>query len=398
MKVIIVTGEPFPNGMAATNRVKCFARAIKAGGIDCEVVIFQRTELPNEIHNPLACGIYNGIPYHYVGSTNKRHRIRYFRPFFDYIDKWRMSGYLRHNLSNGDVLFLYMGGRVELMLRYMKVARKKGAYCVRDLCELPYGTGAETEKTIKLRKKTIEKQFPQIDGIISISDALLNLARSYTLPSCKYIKVPIMVEYEHYGINEKKMDKDIPFIFHAGTLFQQKDGILGMVEAFGIAKQRIDIPIKYILTGNINASSHPEELRYLIEKYRLDDSIEFVGYLNRDQIKEYLTSASLVISNRPKSKQDYYGFSTKLGEYLASGTPLLMTRWGEAVNWLENGKSAYIVEPEDTTALADTIVHVFTHPEESRKVGLAGQEVCRKCFDYRNWSRPLVDFFNQLGE
>ena len=126
--------------------------------------------------------------------------------------------------------------------------------------------------------------------------------------------------------------------------------------------------------------------------------MEFVGYLKRYQIKAYLSGASLVISNRPKSKQDYYGFSTKLGEYLASGTPLLMTKWGEAVNWLGNGKSAYITEPEDTEALADAIVHAFTHPEESWQIGLAGQEVCRLCFDYRNWSKPIVEYLNELGK
>ena len=398
MKVYIVTGEPFPNGMAATNRVKCYARAIQEGGVDCEVVIFQRTELPNNIQNQQASGVYDGIPYHYVGGSNKRHPIRYIRPFFDYIDKWRMTRYLRHNLSKGDVLFLFVGGKIKQMLCYMRIAKSKGAYCVRDLCELPYGTGAETEYAIRMRKVTIEKQFPKLDGIISISDALFNLAKTYTLPTCKHIKVPIMVEYEHYGLTNKPEPPQVPYIFHAGTLYQQKDGILGMIEAFGMAKQRLGMPIRYILTGNINNSSHPNELKQLIEKYQLEDFIEFVGYLNRDQIKEYLSKASLVISNRPKSKQDYYGFSTKVGEYLASATPLLMTNWGEAVNWLENGKSAYITEPEDTEALAEAIVYVFSNSEESRRVGFAGQEVCRNCFDYRNWSRPLVEFLNQLGK
>ena len=123
-----------------------------------------------------------------------------------------------------------------------------------------------------------------------------------------------------------------------------------------------------------------------------------MGYLYSEQIKGYLKNASLVISNRPKSQQDYYGFSTKLGEYLASATPLLLTRWGEAVNWLEDGKSAIVTEPEDTEALADAIVRVFANPNEARQIGLTGQAVCHNCFDYRNWSKPLVDFMNQLGK
>ena len=105
----------------------------------------------------------------------------------------------------------------------------------------------------------------------------------------------------------------------------------------------------------------------------------------------------MVIINKYRTQQNKYCFSTKLGEYLAAAKPVVITNVGEAMNWLENGNSAYIIEAEDTNALADAIVHVFTHSEESKQIGIAGQQVCRQCFDYRNWSKPLVDFFNQLG-
>lgn len=398
MKVYIVTKEPIPNGMAATNRIKCYARAIHEGGIDCEIVICGCTELyRNNIHNTIADGEYEGVRFRYIGGTTTDTHPEYIRRIAQYIRLLKAERYLKRNLKEGDVVLLYIGGNSNQLLRYCDVAHKKKAYCIRDLCELPYATLEESVQTTLLRNQLLKSQYPIYDGIISISNALLKLAQKYTKPSCKHIKVPIMVEYEQYGI-EKRSENNIPYIFHAGTLYQRKDGILGMIEAFGMAKQRLNKPIKYILTGYIDASSHPKVLRQLIIKYQLEDSIEFVGYLNRDQIKGYLSKASLVISNRPKSQQDYYGFSTKVGEYLASGTPLLLTNWGEAVNWLENSKSAYIIEPEDTEALADAIVRVFTHPEESRMIGLAGQEVCRKCFDYRNWSKPLVEFLNSLGK
>lgn len=399
MKVVILTGEPFPNGMAATNRIACYARALKEGGVGCEVVIFRRTEkYGEETSNEAGEGFFNGIPFRYVSGTAKRGKNSIIRQINDRIDIRRTVRYLKHNLQNGDVLFMFMGGYVELMLRFMNVAQSKGAYCVRDLCELPYGTGAETERAIRLRKMTIEKQFPLLDGIISISDALMNLAQTYTTPKCKHIKVPIMVDYSHFVIKDKSASFDEFYLFHSGTLHQQKDGILGMIEAFAMARRRLKIPIKYILTGSIDASPQATEIRKLIDKYNIRESIEFVGYLNRNQVKEYLRKAALVISNRPKSKQDYYGFSTKVGEYLASGTPLIATNWGEAVNWLNDSESAYIIEPENTEVLADAIVHVFNNPEEAKRVGKAGQEVCEKCFDYRNWSEPLVNFMNQLGK
>ena len=399
MKVYILTGESFPNGMAAVSRIKSYASAIKEGGVEVEILIYRRTEAYGcDIRNINIFGNYNGVPYHYIPNTTLRSRFRLIRFVYDKCDQRKAGNYLKRMLKKGDVLFFYMAGRADLILRYMNIAHKCGVFCVHDLCELPYGAGIETENTIKMRKFSLSQVFPLFDGVVSISDTLMELAKQYTKPSCLHIKVPILVDFNQFYLADKSVKAQVPYIFHAGTLYQQKDGILGMIEAFGKAKQRINFPIKYILTGELSASSHPDKLKALIRRYQLEDSVEFVGYLYRDQIIKYLQSASLVISNRPKSQQDYYGFSTKVGEYLASGTPLLTTNWGEAMNWLEDGKSAYIVEPENTDALADAIVQVFNNMDESRKIGLAGQEVCRKCFDYRNWSKPLVEFLNQLDK
>ena len=214
MKVFIVTSTPYPTGRSATSRVKCYARAIREGGLDCEVDIFQRTELPEKVKNSKANGVDCGIPYRYIGGTSIRHRIKYLRPLFDIIDKCRMGWYLNQNMSKGDILFLYMGGKVEWMLHFMRVAHKRGAFCVRDLCELPRGTGIETETAIRLRKNIIKRQFPLLDGIISISDTLLNLARTYTLPQCKHLKIPILVDYNQYVLPDRSSEADVPFIFH----------------------------------------------------------------------------------------------------------------------------------------------------------------------------------------
>ena len=66
MKVYIVTKEPFPNGMAATNRIKCYAKAIISQGVSCEVLIFSRTEMVETIKNTEANGVYDNIPFKYV--------------------------------------------------------------------------------------------------------------------------------------------------------------------------------------------------------------------------------------------------------------------------------------------------------------------------------------------
>ena len=398
MKIYILTGGAFPQGMAISNRIICFAKAIREGGLDCEVLVFRRTEVyGKKPKNTEGQGTFNGIPFRYVGGTPMRGSNVVTRRINDGLDVIRTVDYLDEHLVNGDVLFLFMEKYIKATMCFMNVAKKKGAMCVCELCELPYGTGKETKKAVLMRKITFKYLFPKYDGIISISDALYNIAQAYTLPTCKHIKVPIMVEFDKYYLSDKSEQAECPYIFHSGTLYQQKDGILGIIEAFGIAINKIGKPILFISTGKVDKSPHKDEIRNLINKYHLEDNIRFTGYLPDYELKNYLGKAQMVIINKYRTQQNKYCFSTKLGEYLAAAKPVVITNVGEAMNWLENGNSAYIIEAEDTNALADAIVHVFTHSEESKQIGIAGQQVCRQCFDYRNWSKPLVDFFNQLG-
>ena len=399
MKVYILTGESFPNGMAAVSRIKNYASVIKEGGIEVEILIYRRTEVyGHSKSNDNISGDYEGVPYHYIPKTTRRNRFRLLRFFYDKYDQRKTDVYLKRTLKKGDVLFFYMAGRADLILRYMNIAHKCGVFCVHDLCELPYGTGAETERTVKMRKVTLTQVFPQLDGVVSISDTLMELAKQYTKPSCRHIKVPILVDFNQFYLADKSSEAQVLYIFHAGTLYQQKDGILGMIEAFGKAIPRIPQFVKFVSTGNLKDSPHSQEIKGLIQQYHLEDRFQLLDYLQSNELKDYLSKASLVIINKYRTQQNNYCFSTKLGEYMAAAKPVIITRVGEAMNWLENEKSAYIVEPEDTDALADAIVKVFNHPDESRKIGIAGQEVCRKYFDYHNWSKPLVEFLNQLGK
>lgn len=399
MKVYILTGEPFPNGMAATNRIRCYARAIKEGGLDCEVLIFRRTEIYGQKpKNTIGQGAFNSIPFRFIGGTPLRGSHVFVRQANDRLDIWRTKRYLKRNLQKGDVLFFYMDRSVELTLMYMRVAHSKGALCVRDLCELPYGTGAETKKSIRLREITFTKQFPKLDGIISISDSLLNLAKKYSSPTCEHIKVPILVDYNQYYLPDKSNSVETPYIFHAGTLYEQKDGILGMIEAFGEVTQILKTPIKFISTGDINKTHEYEkrQIEEMITRYHLENKLQFIGYISSDELKDYLSKASLVIINKYSTQQNEFCFSTKVGEYLAAAKPIIITNVGEAMNWLANGENAYVIEPGNVTELTNTIVYVLTHLEESNKVGKAGQEVCRRCFDYRAWSKPLNEYMITL--
>ena len=396
MKVFILAREPFPNGMAATNRIINYAKGLTGAGLETEVLLYQRSEAYGKTPlNTRGRGLIDGVSYLYVGETPLQANNGLSRRCENWMDRRRAKSYLYRHLQQGDVVLGFIGTDVDYINDVIDVVHSRRAKYVRELNEIPY-FGNQTRDAVQGYKTAVKKQFPKCDGFIAISDALVEFAGSHKSENAKIIKVPIIVDPTMFDEKDISAEPSSPYIFHAGTLYEQKDGILGMLEAFGMALPQFDRPVKYILSGTIDSSPHATEILTLFDRFNLKNEVAFVGYLYKDQIVKYLRRASLVISNRYRSKQNYYGFSTKVGEYLASGTPLITTDWGEAPKWLKDGESAYIVEAENIEALSKAIVRAFTNDEERIRIGKGGQKVCRENFDYRLHGRRLADFFKSI--
>lgn len=390
-KILIVVHHSLLQGAASTQRTRCYAKSLINGGLPCEVLMYK--QLTDYGYGNK--GVFEGIPYKIVGGTCEL-SPKLKRKVFCFFNILLLLAYLLVRVKRGDVIFT-MGGDLTLTDKLISIAHIRGAYFVRDLCELPFGTHEETSLTKQNRRIIEKKQFPRYDGVLSISDALSGYAKRYVSPNCSMFKIPILVDYEKYKLEDLSSQSEYPYIFHSGTLTEQKDGILGVLEAFGRALQRTEKPFKFISTGNVERSKHKEEILDIISRYHLEDKVIFTGYIAEEELRSYLQKASLVIINKYHNQQNTYCFSTKLGEYMAAAKPVIITNVGEAMNWLKDGETAYVVEPENTEEMTETIRQAFMAPERTREIGLKGREVCRNSFDYRCWSNSLTTFFNQLG-
>ena len=65
------------------------------------------------------------------------------------------------------------------------------------------------------------------------------------------------------------------------------------------------------------------------------------------------------------------------------------------MNFLENGKNAYIVEPGNRQQLKDAIVNSMLNPRESKSIGLAGSECAKTNFYYTSQYKLISNFLHQ---
>lgn len=395
MKTFIICKEPFPYGMAATQRIICYAKALMMKGIECEVILFLRHEKGRSRINAAAKGLFESVPFRYCGGSSRKPTHKLTRILAERFDKEALYYYLKSNLNDGDAVLAYFHGDIPLQRTTINLTHRKGAKYVRELCEIPY-FGDTSRASQKGLETTLNVIFPKCDGFISISDNLTELAQKYKNPDARIVKIPILIDFEQANVPDRSDEAEVPYIIHTGTLSERKDGIVGMITAFAQARKRIGRPVKFLFAGDIEASPDKEAILKAISDNDLADDVKFLGYLTYSQIREHLAKASFALVNKPDNIQNRYGFSTKLAGYLAAGKAIVITKVGEAMNWLEDGQNAWIVPNEDTTAMADAIVKAFSDEKECRRMGEDGRKLCEECFDYRQNAGRLSDFIKSL--
>lgn len=393
MKIFFVVRNSFPKGLATTARVLNYCRGFIENHINCEVIIPIAIERYGEpIKNMEYKGVYEHIPYQYISRSTRRSKYLIYRKMKDIFDYIKTLYYLYCNASSKDIILVYEGGCLWFYMLCV-ISKLKKAHIVMELNELPYGTEIETNNMKKKRAIMLKKVFPKFDGFIAISEALASLAYEYS-PHSKIIKVPIIVDAT-ISKNVKTVVHTRPYLFHSGSLFEQKDGIVGMLEAFAIANRALNYKLDYILTGSPEKSRDYHLIQNIIKKYAIEKYVHFVGYLEVKELREYQKNCLAVIINKHQTKQNKYCFSTKLGEYLAFAKPIIITKVGEAMNYL-NMNNSYIVNIGSSIDIATKIIDIVENEDKAQSKGREGYKLATQIFNYKYQGARIVTFFKTI--
>lgn len=378
MNIIFVTTTPFPNGMAATNRIRNYCLGLLANNIKPEVLVIRSTEKTDKKGINPTSGEWKGIGFRYP-TTSIRSTSFFKRRIDDVRDLYKAIRVVY--TSKHEVVYVYMNSLIMELLTIV-AAKCSGKKIVRELCEYPYYRDCFNSKlNLKLLK--------YYNGIVAISQELEDIAKKHTT-NTSIIKVPILIDSKS-RTNEKHINKK-PYIFHGGTLTENKDGIISTMRAFALANKELKNSVDFILAGP--HSPDMAVLQQIILENKLQDNVKFLGKITAEEIEEYLNGASLCILNKNDTLQNRCGFSTKLGEILSSETAVITTTIGEANLWLQDGESAFITEPHRPELIANLIVRAFENEVKRCSIARKGKEIALNNFAISTQGPRLANFIS----
>jgi glycosyltransferase involved in cell wall biosynthesis len=378
----IVTTESFPIGMAGTNRIISWASALAASVVTIKTYVIKPTEHLNHIQNKFPVGVHKGIGYEYVNKTTI----------------WPKHSSIFHKLltlvrSYFKMIICLLRNRHSIIITYTNDNMIRIILLVlRPFLSFKILT-EETEYPKVLKKKYsrfITSLYLSLyrfsDGMLVITKELYDYYKSIGAKNIFYL--PMTVDNNRFGNLKKSSTATQFFLYVGGSGGFIRDGVFDIIKAFNLFSKNYP-QYKLFIVGPIEKTN---EQFNIIETYISDNSLRekviFTGSKPPHEIPQLLADATGIVMAPPKNFISG-GFPTKLGEFLAAGTPVICTRVSDIPQYL-NETNSYLSDPGDIYSLCQSMKDIIQYPEKSRGVGQKGKELAQSVFNPETYINSLV--------
>lgn len=376
MNILFISSQPFPYGMAGSKRIRLFAEYL---AINNNVKVIVAGDNNDRNVNE---GKEKKVSFEFI----KFSRLQIV------IDFIKVTKILKANFRNNDknVIFLYDGIGLTNFL-FAIIGRKMGYKIITDIIE---DHGIHKENTgffLSILYKIniiFERQTNNFaDGVIVISSRLKSKLNKLGVSDNMLEIIPISAENIDLEIKYKIVQSDYFTFVYSGS-YGNKDGLEILIEAFK-ELLKVKTEIRLLLAGKMT-----KKISDLIVD---EPAINYVGMIPDDEYYQFLSNADVLLMTRVNSEYANTGFPFKLGEYLATGKPVIATRVSDIEIYLKNSQDIVLAEPSDLNSLLSAFKFVVTHKHEILKIGQNGKQKCKLFFNPKLNGKKLEDFLNRIS-
>lgn len=383
-------GFTYPRGMAGTKRIQNIISALKQYPDITTRVILQRQS--SELN--ILSGVHDSTPYETVMGDLLRARMVVLLPLLYF----RTIAALKRAFKPGhrNVIYFYGPLFVE-SVGPLGYAQRLGYKIVFDVNE-DHGLAKDVSRSFfqYVRSSLANRISSRIKGlsagIVVISSYLEEQCRMFTQGKVPIHYMPISVDLDRFPEKPYRMNPTMSLLY-AGS-FGKKDGVPVLLDAFDNLAEKYG-HVRLVLTGR-GDSGAMKEFFTRVERSPHKDRIEYKGYLDEKEYYSLLNDADIPCMTRVDLAFANAGFPFKLGEFLATGKPVIASRVSDVERFLVHGESAMLVPAGSSDGICEAAAFLIDNPDAAAAIGSRGRKVAESFFDCNQQGKALLAFLESL--
>ena len=315
-------------------------------------------------------------------KSQKKAIFSYLRKLSQLIDKDNFSSFLLYPSS-------YITFDMAVLL-YLKMIKKRRVYY--ELNEVRKFSVSSLDSFFNfnyIKHSLNEKLLGFYDGLICIST---NIEKYYASKNSNIIRVPILSDVDSYDKLNLSYDPETVFkIGFTGFISIEKENLVTFLDALSKVKKH-GYKFEFNLYGTVSESEMNRLLKLILNR-NLNENVVYHGKLNQNEIPSVLKKQNLLVLPRRENRQNKYGFSTKLSEYLVSGSPVLITNVSDNLFYLKKDTDVIVAIAEDENDFVFQIERIINcYNSDANALAYNAFMVAKKHFDFKMYSNMLDEF------
>jgi glycosyltransferase involved in cell wall biosynthesis len=233
------------------------------------------------------------------------------------------------------------------------------------------------------------------DGVTVISEYLKNEAQQLGVPRDRVVVIPCGAETDIIKPIEKGharsqigIDQQCFLLGFSG--FFNPDSEL-LIDALAMVRAATSSDVKLLFIGPANSS-----IRDLINQYGLQDSVTITGAVDHGRIGEYLSACDLLLLPFTDRPVNLARWPIKLGDYLASGRPVVAGGYGEVRKFFTQNPEAGVLCEGTAHSFAQAIMSLMGDPGRRQQCAQAARTAAVDSLDWADAARLMEAYYFDL--
>jgi glycosyltransferase involved in cell wall biosynthesis len=184
-------------------------------------------------------------------------------------------------------------------------------------------------------------------------------------------------------------------LIYIGSLYARR-GIATMLEALPRIVDQVPETL-LILGGSFESEAFRQQIEAFIAAHDLDSHVDYVGWVDRAALPDYLKSADVAwLPGLPVKQYRHRAISVKQLECMLMGLPVVTSDLPHRRTLIDEANCGISVTADDPAAHAQAVLWLYRHPKERKAMGERARQLVLDRYTWETEALSLRTFYHRL--
>ncbi len=199
------------------------------------------------------------------------------------------------------------------------------------------------------------------------------------------IFIPFFIDYKKYRYNQSKENRNE--LLYVGSLIDIK-GLQYLIKSMPVVLEKFPETILHI----VGDGSEKMKYKKTVKDLRIENNVVFHGKIPNDQVYEFYQKANIVLV--PSVCMDQFPLVGL--EALASGVPVIGSKIGGIPEWLEDGKTGFLVEPGNAESISNNLIKILSDSNLAKTMAENARKRAENWPGQEEYANKLIEIYEKI--